>query len=143
MARPIRFAEVGVGDEIPSLPRIVVREDVRAYANASGDHNPLHQDDAIARAAGFPGIVAHGMFTMGHMGACVIAWAGERVPVTRISAQFRAVVLMGEEIVAAGRVRQIDPASRTVTVDLWVSVERDGVTQYPIKKGEAVVRFPE
>ena len=80
---------------------------------------------------------------MGHMAACVTTWVGEVATVTRIAAQFRAVVLMGDEIVASGRVREIDRISRTVTVDLLVSVERDGVTEYPIRKGEAVVRFGE
>ena len=51
-------------------------EDVKAYADVGGDQNPLHQDDAFARAVGFDGIIAHGMFTMGHMAACVVGWAG-------------------------------------------------------------------
>src|SRR5438034_56049 len=68
---------VSVGDELPELARVVTREDVKAYADAGGDQNPLHQDDDAARSAGFSGIIAHGMFTMGHMAAAVVAWAGE------------------------------------------------------------------
>ena len=73
----VRFDEIQVGDELPTLARVVTREDVRAYADAGGDQNPLHQDDEVARAVGFPGIIAHGMFTMGHLASCVAAWAGE------------------------------------------------------------------
>jgi acyl dehydratase len=135
------FDGVEAGAELPLLSRVVTREDVRAYAEAGGDPNPLHADDAFARAAGFPGIIAHGMFTMGHLAACVVAWAGEAAAVERISAQFRAPVFLDEEIVAGGRVRSVDPAARTATVDLSVSVERQGRTEMPIRKGSAVVRL--
>jgi acyl dehydratase len=109
---------------------------VAAYAEAGGDRNPLHLDDAFARSVGFDGVIAHGMFTMGHMATAVTAWAGTRAVVERISAQFRAPVFMGEEIRAGGTVRAID--GDTVTVDTWVAVERDGTTEWPIKKGQVV-----
>jgi acyl dehydratase len=139
----LRLEDLAVGDALPSLDRIVTPEDVKAYADAGGDQNPLHQDDAFARSVGFDGIVAHGMLTMGHMAACVTRWAGEEGFVTRIAAQFRAAVFMQERITAAGRVREIDRGARSVTLDLWVSLERDGVTEFPIKRGEATVHVPD
>ena len=132
---------MNVGDELPPLAREVTREDVRTYAEVSGDRNPLHQDDEVARRAGFPGIIAHGMFTMGHMAAAVVAWAGDAGTVSSVSAQFRAVVFMGDEIVAGGRVTGVDADAGTATVDLWVRVERGGATEWPIKKGRATVRL--
>jgi acyl dehydratase len=135
------FAGIRIGDELPSLIRVATRDDVRAYADAGGDPNPLHQDDAVARAAGFPGVIAHGMFTMAHLAACVTAWIVDDAEVVRIAAQFRAPVFMGEEIVAGGRVRAIDPATKTVVLELWVTLRRDGSTLYPIRKGEAELRF--
>ena len=131
--------EVVAGSDLPALARVVTAEDVRAYAEAGGDTNPLHQDDAIARAAGFPGIIAHGMFTMGHLAACVARWAGGPERVRRLSSQFRAPVFMGEEILAGGRVRSVDVDRRIAVVDCWVTVERDGRTDSPIKRGEAEV----
>ena len=80
----VRPEDLHVGDELPALARTVTREDVRAYADASGDQNPLHQDDDVARMVGFSGIIAHGMFTMGHLGACVAAWAGDPANVIAI-----------------------------------------------------------
>jgi acyl dehydratase len=133
------FDTVAVGEELPALRRVVTAEDVKAYAEAGGDPNPLHQDDAFARSVGFPGIIAHGMFSMGHLAACVVAWAGSAEAVVRISAAFRAPVFMGEEIVAGGRVRALDPEARTATLETWVTLERDGETEWPIRKGEAVV----
>ena len=131
--------EVVEGADLPSLGRVVTAEDVKAYADAGGDANPLHQDDAVARAAGFPGIVAHGMFTMGHLAACVARWAGGPERVRRLSSQFRAPVFMGEEIVAGGRVKSVDLERGVAVVACWVSVERDGRTEWPIKRGEAEV----
>ena len=138
-----RFEDVRLGEELPTLARTVTRQDVKDYADAGGDQNPLHQDDGFARSVGFDGIIAHGMFTMGHMAAAVIEWAGPGAWVSRIGAQFRSPVFMEEVIVAGGRVRSVDPDNRTVTLELWVSVERRGTNEWPIKRGEADVRFPD
>jgi acyl dehydratase len=136
-------ARVEAGSELPTRSRVVTAEDVKAYAEAGGDANPLHQDEAVARAAGFPGIVAHGMFTMGHLAACIAEWGGGPERVRRLTSQFRAPVFMGEEIVAGGRVKSVD-AERTVAVlECWVTVERDGRTEWPIKRGEAEVLLGE
>ena len=136
------FDGLEVGTELPTLARVVTRVDVKAYADAGGDQNPLHQDDEVARAAGFDGIIAHGMFTMGHMAACVVGWAGPGAQVRRISATFRSPVSMGETLLAGGRVRSLDPEERAATVETWVTVDRDGLTECPVKRGEAIVRFP-
>jgi acyl dehydratase len=139
----IRFEDLSVGTELRSLARVVAREDVRQYADASGDQNPLHQDDAFAQAVGFPGIIAHGMFTMGHLATCITAWLGPRGDdvLKRLRVQFRAPVFMGETIVAGGRVRSLHPAARSAVLDVWVTVEREGTTEYAIRKGEAEVSF--
>ena len=135
------LATVSVGDELPELARVVSREDVKAYADAGGDQNPLHQDDAFARSLGFPGIIAHGMFTMGHMASAIVAWAGDSAAVVALSAQFRAPVFIGETIVAGGRVRSIEDRAAIAVLETWVRVERDGSTEWPVKKGEARVRL--
>ena len=137
----VSLVAIEVGEELPEVARVVTAADVKTYADAGGDQNPLHQDDAFARSVGFPGIIAHGMFTMGHMAAAVVAWAGDADAVTSISAQFRAPVFMGEQIVAGGRVIAIDADAVTATLELWVRLERDGITEWPIKKGRAVVRL--
>lgn len=129
------------GDELPPLERTVSREDLMAYAELSGDRNPLHQDDAVARAAGFEGIIAHGMFTMAHLAACLDRWVGAEGSVRRLAAQFRTPVSVGEMISAGGRVRGVDLEAGLVIVDLWVSVDRDGTTELAVRKGEAEIRL--
>lgn len=137
----LHLGDVAVGMEIPTLTKVVTREDVRAYADASGDRNPLHQDDEVARAAGFPGTIAHGMFTMAHLASCLVRWLGDPAALKRLRAQFRAPVFMGETIVAGGVVRSIDLARRRAVLDVWVTVEREGVIEHAIKRGEAEVEL--
>jgi acyl dehydratase len=136
-----RLDDVSAGDEVPELGRVVTREDIAAYAEVSGDRNPLHLDDAFARSVGFPGVIAHGMFTMGHLATMIVRWAGDPAAVEAVTAQFRAPVFMGETIVAGGRVRGVDPATRTAELETWVRVERDTGTEWPVKKGTALVRL--
>ncbi len=137
----LRFDDVAAGLELPPLSRVITREQVKAYADASGDQNPLHQDEDFARSVGFPGIIGHGMLTMGHLGTWLTNWVGDAGAIERLKVQFRAPVFAGETIVAGGRVKSLDSSRRTVTLDVWVSVERDGTTEFPIKRGEAVVRL--
>jgi acyl dehydratase len=131
--------DVSVPSDLPGLSRVVTPEAVKAYADASGDENPLHQDEAFAHAAGFPGIIAHGMFTMGHLAASLSKWAGGPERIRHLTAQFRAPVFMGEEIVAGGRVTAVDVERGVAVIECWVTVERDGRTEWPIKRGEAEV----
>ena len=77
MAGRRKFDEVTVGDEIRPIGKVVKREDVKAYADASGDQNPLHQDDTFAKSVGFPGIIAHGMFSMAHLASAITEWVGD------------------------------------------------------------------
>jgi acyl dehydratase len=141
MSAAIRFEDVLVGSEIPTLAKVVSRQDVKAYADASGDQNPLHQSDEFARAVGFPGIIAHGMFTMAHLVSCLVAWLDDPAALLRLRVDFRSAVLMGDTIVAGGSVRTLDPETRTATLDVWVKVERNDTTEYPIKRSVAEVRL--
>jgi acyl dehydratase len=71
-------------------PRVfkVTREDLVAYAAASGDHNPIHQDDEVARSVGLRGVIAHGMFTMALAARYVEEWVGRRGDVLTLGAKF-------------------------------------------------------
>lgn len=139
MAVKVRFDDVKVGDELPVVSKVVKREEVKAYADASGDQNPLHQDDSFAQSVGFPGIIAHGMFTMAHLTSALTGWLGDPRALRSIDVQFRAVVFMDETIAARGRIESADPSTKLATLSVWVEVERAGQVQTPIKNGTAVV----
>lgn len=139
----VRFEDLAVGANVMSVSREVTSDDVKRYADASGDQNPLHLDEDFAKDVGFPGIIAHGMFTMGHLATSLTDRLGDASRLKRLAVQFRAPVFMGETIVAEGRVKALDPGTRTAVLDVWVRVERGGNTEYPIRKGEAAVGFAE
>ena len=84
------------GAALPEIAYEVTRDDLVAYANASGDHNPIHQDDAFARAIGLPGVIAHGMYTMALMGRAIGEWTGG-AEVVDIGAKFTAPVVVPAE----------------------------------------------
>jgi acyl dehydratase len=64
------------------------RELLKRYADASGDQNPIHQDETFAKSVGLPDVIAHGMLTMGLVGQFVSDWAGGSSNVKEYSARF-------------------------------------------------------
>jgi acyl dehydratase len=76
------------------------RELLKRYANASGDQNPIHQDEAFAKSVGLPDVIAHGMLTMGLVGQYVSDWAGGSANVKEYSARFvKPVVVPAKSVV--------------------------------------------
>ena len=73
---------MNAGDVLEPLTFTVTRADLVAYAEASGDHNPIHQDEEVARSVGLPGVIAHGMYTLALVVAMMSAPPIWRRPVT-------------------------------------------------------------
>jgi acyl dehydratase len=82
----------------------VTREQIAAYAEASGDRNPIHLDEAAARAAGLPGVIAHGMLGMAQLANFVVAYAGDHRRIRRLRCRFSGMVLPGDTITFTGQV---------------------------------------
>jgi len=61
---------------------------LKAYANASGDQNPIHQNEEFALSVGLPNVIAHGMLTMALVGKYVTDWAGGAAAIKEFSARF-------------------------------------------------------
>ena len=61
---------------------------LKAYADASGDQNPIHQNEEFAVSVGLPNVIAHGMLTMALVGKYVTDWAGGSSKVTHFGARF-------------------------------------------------------
>lgn len=74
------------------------KEQIAAYAEASGDRNPIHLDDDIARSVGLPGLIAHGMLQMGLMGVIAAEAAGGPDKLTRLYCRFAGMVLPGDTV---------------------------------------------
>ncbi len=79
---------IKVGDKVPERVFYLDRAMLKAYANASGDQNPIHQDEDFALSVGLPNVIAHGMFTMALVGTFISEWAGGSANVKAFSARF-------------------------------------------------------
>lgn len=113
------------GAELAPRSYDVTRADLVAYAAASGDHNPIHQDEEIALAVGLPGVIAHGMYTLALVGRAVAEWTGD-AEVVELGAKFVAPVVVPAEgsarVTVAGTVGErtddgLLPLALQVTVD--------------------------
>ncbi len=78
------------------------------YAGASGDFNPIHIDEEFARQVGLPGRILHGLWTMAQVARAHTEAAGGPERLKALSVQFRGIGRMGEEIVVAGTVREVN-----------------------------------
>ena len=74
------------------------KEQIAAYAEASGDRNPIHLDDDFARSVGLPGVIAHGMLQMGIAATVASEAAGGPDRLRRISVRFAGMVVPGDAV---------------------------------------------
>jgi acyl dehydratase len=79
---------IEVGTVLPERVFEIDRELLVAYANASGDQNPIHQNEEFALSVGLPNVIAHGMLTMALVGKYVTDWAGGSASVKEFGARF-------------------------------------------------------
>jgi acyl dehydratase len=115
------FSSVKVGDELPEKVISLTRQDLVNYAGVSGDLNPIHWDDEIAKQVGLDVAIAHGMLTMGLGGGYITAWVGDPGAVTEYNVRFTAVVPVpndgkGADIAFTGRVKSVEAETNSVTI---------------------------
>jgi acyl dehydratase len=91
---------IEVGTKLEEKAFYVDRAMLKAYADASGDQNPIHQDEAFAKSVGLPNVISHGMLTMALVGNYVTQWAGGAAAVKEFSARFMKPVIVpaGEKV---------------------------------------------
>jgi acyl dehydratase len=91
---------IEVGTVLPERVFEIDRELLVAYANASGDQNPIHQNEEFALSVGLPNVIAHGMLTMALVGKYVTDWAGGSASVKEFGARFIKPVIVpaGQEV---------------------------------------------
>jgi acyl dehydratase len=98
----------------------VTREALVAYAAASGDHNPIHQDEEVARSVGLPGVIAHGMYTLALAARYVDEQVGEPGRIASIGAKFTKPVVVpreGVDVEVAGAAKDDGTIAVTVTCE--------------------------
>jgi len=126
MTRP-SLADLAVGQTIGSRTVEVRRADLVRYAGASGDLNTIHWNDRIAREVGLPGVIAHGMFTMGQAVNVVTDWVGDPGAILDYGVRFTRPVPVPDPGVATVQVEAvigaIDADAAVVRVDLTVTFD--------------------
>ncbi|SDX20721.1 MaoC like domain-containing protein [Arthrobacter sp. cf158] len=139
------FEELTVGQEIGTRSIDVTRQDLVKYAGASGDFNPIHWNEAFATSVELPGVIAHGMFTMGAAVQLVSDWAGDPAAVVDYQTRFTKPVIVtdttgsgeaGAVIDVTGVVGALDADARTARIDLTVVAAGQKV----LMKSQAVVK---
>ncbi len=96
MASPV-YQEIEVGTEIGPRQFQVTRADLVRYAGASGDFNPIHWNERVAKSVGLPDVIGHGMFTMALAGRFLTEWAGDPAAVTEYGVRFSAPVVVPDD----------------------------------------------
>lgn len=123
-----------VGEVLPSKTYIINRGSLVAYANASGDQNPIHQDEVFAKSVGLENVIAHGMYTMGLVGEYVGRMAGSSSKVREFSAKFTKPVIVPadvdvELVVSATVVELTDEIARLEITAMCHEVKVLGMTK--------------
>ena len=129
---------INVGDEIAERVFWIDRELLKKYADASGDQNPIHQDEAFAKSVGLPDVIAHGMLTLALTGKFISDWAGGSASVKEFSARFVKPV-----IVPAGKKVDLTISATVAGVDganvrLTINATSDGVKVLAMTKALVV-----
>ena len=113
-----RMIEVGM--TLPEKIFYIDRALLKAYADASGDQNPIHQNEEFALSVGLPNVISHGMLTMALAGKYVTEWAGGSASVREFSARFIKPVIVpaGEKVdlTVTATVTEVD--GNTVKLDI-------------------------
>ncbi|HLI68198.1 MAG TPA: MaoC/PaaZ C-terminal domain-containing protein [Ktedonobacteraceae bacterium] len=126
----------------PLVKAPIEREQLRRYAAASGDHNPIHLDDAAARRVGLNGVIAHGMLSMAFLGQFVNQQIADDpgARVGRLKVRYIAMVYPGDTLTCLGKVtaRAEGETETAITLECWAQNQRGE----KVATGEATVHVP-
>ena len=107
-----------VGAQITPVAVEITQEKITRYADASGDHNPLHIDPDFAATTQFGGTIAHGMLMIGYISSMMTAAFGRRwLESGRLKVRFRAPARPGDTITASGTVTRVEGQSVVCEVE--------------------------
>lgn len=125
MTQTPNFRTVSVGDVVAEATFPLTRDSLVRYAGASGDFNPIHYRDDVAASVGLPGVLAHGMLTMGLAVQPVVAWAGDPARIVDYQVRFTRPVVVDPEtgalVTVVAKVGRLDAEAGTARIDLTVS----------------------
>ncbi len=122
---------------LPSFTKTISQEHLIRYAAASGDFNPIHYDTETAKRFGLPGVIAHGMLSMGLLDHLFAPLYDQGYRLQEISVRFRQIIRPGETVVFSATA---DPAGKnTLKVSLCVQSQ---LANKPAVSGQAIFFRP-
>ncbi len=120
---------MNVGDVVAENTYELSRDSLVRYAGASGDFNPIHYRDDVAASVGLPGVLAHGMLTMGLAVQSVVDWAGDSGKILEYGVRFTRPVVVdpasGATVTVVAKVGALEPG--VARIDLTVTVNGETV----------------
>jgi acyl dehydratase len=114
--------QVGEKAEARDYGPLTTRMFVR-YAGASGDFNPMHYDDTLARAAGYPSVFSQGMHSAALLASFAVDWLGAE-NIRRFTVRFREQVWPGDVLACAGEITAVSPNEGGLLVTAELSATR-------------------
>ena len=125
------FSDLNLGDVVAEGTFDISRDSLVRYAGASGDFNPIHYRDDVAQSVGLPGVLAHGMLTMGLAVQPVVDWAGDPARIVDYGVRFTKPVVVPAQgfstLSVTGTIAAMDEELQRVRVDLSCSFEENNV----------------
>ncbi|MFC6354533.1 MaoC/PaaZ C-terminal domain-containing protein [Luethyella okanaganae] len=122
-----RLDDLVVGDIVAEASFSLTRDSLVRYAGASGDFNSIHYRDDVATTVGLPGVIAHGMLTMGLAVQPVTDWVGDPGRIVDYQVRFTRPIVVGPAAAAAvtvlARVGQLDAEASIARIDLTVTFD--------------------
>ncbi len=134
------FEDVQVGLELTLKKPPITRLQIAKFAGASGDYNPSHVDEDIARdVGGMGGVFAHGMIGMGFIGQMLTDWLWDR-PLRRFSTRALVVVRPGDSLTCHGKVvrKWVEDEDNLIELEVEAKNQRGEVTH----AGKAIALLP-
>lgn len=137
----INIASLEVGQEIGRIEFLLTRDSLVRYAGASGDFNPIHYRDDVAKSVGLDGVLAHGMLTMGAAVQVAVEWIGDPGRIVDYGVRFTKPVFVdandGAVLTVVGKIGEIDSENSVVRVDITATAADVAV----LGKAQARVRI--
>jgi acyl dehydratase len=127
----IAFTSLTVGDVVAEQTFHLTRDSLVRYAGASGDFNSIHYRDDIAASVGLPGVLAHGMLTMGVAVQTVVNWIGDPGRVQDYQVRFTRPVVVdpanGADVTVVAKVAALEEEGQIARIDLTATFEEQTV----------------
>ncbi|TAK36575.1 MAG: acyl dehydratase [Chloroflexota bacterium] len=123
MTNTLTYDQLNVGDEIPMVVKNVTQEKINRYADASGDHNPLHIDPEFAKTTTYSGTIAHGMLSVAYISEMMTQTFGRAwLAGGKLEINFLLPVRPGDTVMAKGKIAEktAEDGQQSVRCDVWV-----------------------